>query len=760
MDISTFIDQITSKHEYKSQITHIEHISPRSAVFADLDKPLPVILEKSLREKGLLPLYSHQAEAINHVHQGSNIIVVTSSASGKSLCYNIPVIETFLNYAGASAIYLFPTKALAQDQLRSFTDIFCPQLVRYEQVATFDGDTRTSERSAIKKKARLLLSNPDMLHFGILPNHRSWSRLLRHLEFVIIDEAHSYRGIFGSHVALLIRRLRRLCFLYGSNPLFICCSATINNPENLAEELVGLPFHLVNKDGSPKVSKDFIFWNPPTIDDAKSMRRSANSEAAALLSELISNNIRTLTFSRTRRLTELITSYSKKRLSKINPSHINKIKAYRAGYLPEERRLIEHDLFRGKLNGVVATNALELGIDVGDLEATILTGYPGTIASTWQQAGRSGRRKDKSLSILIALDNPLDQYLMHHPEFIFGKSFENATINWQNPYISRSHLLCAAWESPLSDTDETFFGSVMIQNVEVLLEQGALKKRHNRLYLSSSISYPAQDINIRATSGDNITLINRRSNLPLEIVEIHTALFQLYPGAIYLHQGESYLVDSLDLNNKTAYAKLVKVAYYTIAKDITDLHIIKTTHKKILNRVKIYLGQVEVTTTIVGFRKKALLTEEVLSEEPLDLPTQQFPTIALWFDLPKEVISSLAREDLDLAGGLHATEHAAIAMLPLYAMCDRNDIGGVSTPFHPDSGKPQVFIYDSYPGGIGIAEKGYSLIQQLWEATLATIADCPCHEGCPSCIYSPKCGNNNEPLDKKAARLILEELLL
>ncbi len=760
MDISAFIDQIISKNEYNGQIAHIEHISPRSAVFADLDKPLPVILEKKLREKGLLPLYSHQAKAINLVRQNSNVIVATSSASGKSLCYNIPVIERLLNYAGSSAIYLFPTKALAQDQLRSFTDIFCPQLVRYEEVATFDGDTRSSERSAIKKNARLVLSNPDMLHFGILPNHRSWSRLLRHLEFVIIDEAHSYRGIFGSHVALLIRRLRRLCFLYGSNPLFICCSATINNPEAHADALVGLPFHLVNKDGSPKSSKDFIFWNPPTIDYAKSKRRSANSEAAALFSELICNNIRTLAFSRTRQLAELVASYSNKRLSEISPSHMNKIKAYRAGYLPEERRLIEHDLSIGNLSGVVATNALELGIDIGDLEATILTGYPGTIASTWQQAGRSGRRKDKSLSILIALDNPLDQYLMHHPEFFFGKSFENATINRQNPYILRSHLLCAAWELPLSDADETFFGSDIVENAEVLLKQGALKKRHNRLYLSSSISYPAQDINIRATTGDNITLINRGTNLPLEIVEMHIALFQLYPGAIYLHQGESYLVDSLDLNNKTAYAKPVKVAYYTIAKDITDLHIIKTTHKKTLGRVKIYLGQVEVTTKIVGFRKKALLTEEILGEEPLDLPTQQFPTIAFWFDLPEEVISSIARANLDLAGGLHATEHTAIAMLPLYAMCDRNDIGGVSTPFHPDSGQPQVFIYDGYPGGIGIAEKGYSMIQQLWKTTLATIADCPCREGCPSCIHSPKCGNSNEPLDKKAARLILEELLL
>jgi DEAD/DEAH box helicase domain-containing protein len=560
-------------------------------------------------------------------------------------------------------------------------------------------------------------------------------------------------------VALVLRRLRRLCLLYGSSPRFICCSATINNPDKHAGELVGLSFELVDKDGSPKGGKDFVFWNPPTIDDARSIRRSANSEAAVLFSELIRNDIRTLAFSRTRRLTELVASYSKKRLAEISPSHVNRVKAYRAGYLPEHRRLIEHELFSGRLTGAVTTNALELGIDVGDLEATILTGYPGTIASTWQQAGRSGRRNDKSLSILIALDNPLDQYFMRHPEFFFGKSFENAIINQQNPYILQAHILCAAWESPLSNADDLFFGTEMADQAGVLEKQGALKQKRSRLYLSPSISYPAQDINIRATSGNNVTLIDTSTNLPLETVELNTALFQLHTGAVYLHQGESYLVTNLDLTAHTAYAEPTKASYYTVAKDITDLHIIKTIHKKKYGRVNVYLGQVEVTTTISGFKKKAQFTEEVIGEMPLDLPPQQFPTIALWFDLPQEIIGSLAKADLDLAGGLHAAEHAAIAMLPLFAMCDRNDIGGVSTSFHPDTGKAQIFIYDGYPGGIGIAEKGYELVRQLWQTTLGTIAECPCREGCPGCIQSPKCGNNNEPLDKKAARMIFERLL-
>lgn len=759
VDISVFIDHLVATPDYNAQIAHIEHIPPQSASFAELDNPLPTNLEESLKAKGLLPLYTHQAEAVNNARQGNNVIISTSSASGKSLCYNIPVIEKILDETGSCALYLFPTKALAQDQLRSFTEIFCPQLTRYEQVSTFDGDTPSAERSSIRKHIRILLTNPDMLHFGILPNHRSWSRLLRHLEYVVIDEAHSYRGVFGSHVALVLRRLRRLCLFYGSNPCFICCSATINNPEKHAESLAGLSFKLVDNDGSPKGGKDFIFWNPPTIDDVRSMRRSANSEAAMLFSELIRNDIRTLAFSRTRRLTELVASYSKRRLAELSPSHVNRVKAYRAGYLPQQRHLIEQELFSGRLTGAVATNALELGIDIGDLEATILTGYPGTIASTWQQAGRSGRCNDESLSILVAFDNPLDQYFMRHPEFFFGKSFENAIVNQQNPYILQAHILCAAWESPLSGDDDAFLGSSMMEETSALEKQGALRLKRNHWYLAPSISYPAQDVNIRATSGENVTLIDSSTNLPLETVEVNNALFQLHPGAIYLHQGESYLVTDLDLVGHTAYAEPTQVSYYTVAKDITDLHIIKTSHRKRYGRVNVCLGQVEVTTTIVGFKKKAQFTEEVIGEEPLDLPPQQFPTVALWFDLPPKIISSLTKEELDLAGGLHAAEHAAIAMLPLFAMCDRNDIGGVSTPFHTDTGKAQIFIYDGYPGGIGIAEKGYELIKQLWQTTLNTITECPCQEGCPGCIQSPKCGDNNEPLDKEAARMILEELL-
>jgi len=758
MNATAFLHHLIAQPTYRSQIVHIEHIPPRDANHAELDKPLLAGLQDCLNTHGLLPLYTHQAEAVNKAREGKNVMVSTSSASGKTLCYNIPVMEAILTEQRSCALYLFPTKALAQDQLRGLRELLYTNL-KIEEVATFDGDTPQTERAEVRKHARVILTNPDMLHLGILPNHSSWSRLLRHLKYVVIDEAHIYRGVFGSHVAGVLRRLRRLCHLYGSTPQFICCSATIANPGEHAERLVGLPFEVIDNDGSPHWGKDFVFWNPPIIDETKGIRRSANSEATNLFSELVSQDIRSLTFARTRRLTELIYIYSKQRLAEVSLTLANKIKAYRAGYLPEERRQIEQELFSGQLLGVVATTALELGIDIGDLEATVLTGYPGSIASTWQQAGRSGRGREQSLSFLIGLDNPLDQYFMHNPDFFFQKNFENALVNPDNPYILKAHLLCAAWELPLNSDDEEIFGSAFIQEKTELEEQGLLKERKSKWYLSPHIAYPAQNINIRSSSGQNLAIIDTSTGSLLETIEASVAFFQVHPGAIYLHQGGSYLVTELDLANHTACVAPTNASYYTQAKEITDLHIIRLIHSKNYGPARVCLGEVEVTTTVIGFRKKAQFTEEVIGEEPLDLPPQRFPTVALWFDLPAKVSDKLVAAQLDFAGGLHAAEHAAIAILPLFALCDRNDIGGVSTPFHPDTGKAQIFIYDAYPGGIGISEKGFDLIEQLWEATLKAITECPCLEGCPSCVQSPKCGNNNKPLDKEAAQLLLEGLL-
>ena len=763
MDAAAFLHHLVSLPDYRQQVVHIERIPPQDTSFGKLDNPLHPSLKASLESLGISSLYSHQAKALNAILARRNVIIATPSASGKTLCYHLATLEALLHDKDSRALYIFPTKALAQDQLRSVKQIARPLSLRAkieaippEAMATFDGDTPQNDRANIRKQARIVLTNPDMLHLGILPNHQSWYRLFRNLKYVVIDETHIYRGVFGSHVANVLRRLRRLCASYGSNPQFICCSATIANPEEHAQNIVGLPFKSIIEDGSPHGEKYFTFWNPPVIDEAKTGRRSSNSEAAFLLSELVQKGIRGLVFARTRKLTELIYIYTQEQLS---PSLRDKISPYRAGYLPEDRRRIEHQFFDGELLGLVATTALELGINIGDLDATVLTGYPGSIASAWQQAGRSGRSTHSSLSFLIAQENPLDQYLMRNPDFFFSKNFDNAIINPGNPYILKPHLLCAAWEKPLEDKDKEFFGSTTGTMLTELEQEGRLRKRHERWHPAPSISYPAQDINIRATSGQNYAVIDGREGCLLETVEASVAFFQVHPGAIYLHQGESYLITELDLARRIAWAEPRPVDYYTQTMEIHDIRVTKMLEKKDCHGVKVYFGDVDVTITVVGFKRKKQFTEEVIEEEPLDLPAQNFPTKALWFDLPQKAIDRIADAGLDFHGGLHACEHAAIGILPLFALCDRNDIGGVSTPFHPDTSKAQIFIYDAHPGGIGIAEKGFEMITELWQATLKTVEACPCTDGCPSCVQSPKCGNNNQPLDKEAAIILLEELV-
>ncbi len=761
MDAAAFLHYLISLPDYRQQVVHIERISPQGAIFGKLDNPLHPSLQASLESLGISALYSHQAKALNAILAGRNVIIATPSASGKTLCYHLATLDAFLHDKDSRALYIFPTKALAQDQLRSLKQILSgakdlPQLLLPGAVATFDGDTPQNERASIRKQARIVLTNPDMLHLGILPNHQSWSGLFRNLKYVVIDETHIYRGVFGSHIANVLRRLRRLCASYGSNPQFICCSATIANPEEHAQNIVGLPFESIVEDGSPHGEKYFTFWNPPVIDEAKTSRRSSNSEAAFLLGELVQKGIRGLVFARTRKLAELIYIYTQGQLS---PSLRDKISPYRAGYLPEDRRRIEHQFFDGELLGLVATTALELGINIGDLEATVLTGYPGSIASAWQQAGRSGRSTYSSLSFLIAQENPLDQYLMRNPDFFFSKNFDNAIINPDNPYILKPHLLCAAWEKPVEDKDEEFFGSNTGTMLTELEQEGRLRKRYERWHLTPSISYPAQDINIRATSGQNYAVIDGRDGCLLETVEASVAFFQIHPGAIYLHQGESYLIKELDLARQIAWAEPRSVDYYTQTMEITDIRVTSLLKEKDCRRVKVCFGDVDVTTAVVGFKKKRQFTEEVIGEESLDLPPQNFPTKALWFDLPQQAIDRIADAGLDFHGGLHACEHAAIGILPLFALCDRNDIGGVSIPFHPDTGRAQIFIYDAHPGGIGIAEKGFEMITELWQATLKAVEACPCTDGCPSCVHSPKCGNNNQPLDKEAAIVLLEGLV-
>lgn len=757
MDVDAFIHHLTTLNDYNNQILHIQHIPPQNPEYGVLAEPLHKKIRASLEKRGIIKLFKHQAEAINYIRIGYNIIISTQSASGKSLCYNIPVLESIIKNSSTRALYLFPTKALAQDQLRKLQEIATPDILKSDDFATYDGDTPQSERVHIKKYSKIILSNPDMLHFGILPYHKLWSNFFSSLRFIVIDEAHIYRGVFGSHVANILRRLRRICSHYNSNPQFILSSATIGNPLEHAEKLVGLPFKLIDKDGAPHGKKIFLFWNPPIIDTEMSLRRSINSEATLIFSELVKQEFRSIVFARSRKLTELIYMYTRDHLN----SHLStKIKPYRAGYIAEDRRQIEKGLFEGKLTGVVATNALELGIDIGDLEATVLTGYPGTISSTWQQAGRSGRSNSSSLSILIADNNPLDQYLINNPDFFFGHPFENVLINWQNPNILKLHLLCAAWEKPIHQQELELFG----ESAEILLyeleNENKIRHRNDMWYISPKFANPFMRINIRCASEDNYAVLDISHNYQIiETVSESNAFFQLHDGAIYLHQGETYFIKKLDTEKKIALAEPTSVPYYTQAKDITDVSILKEIKKLNRGELDISFGEVRVTTQVLGFRKKMQFTEEIIGDELLELPPLEFITQSVWFNIPDNIAEIVHENGLDFAGGLHALEHANISLLPLFAMCDRNDIGGVSTPVHHDTGKAQIFIYDAYPGGIGISEKGFEIIPELLKMTNKHIYECPCQNGCPACIQSPKCGNNNEPLDKKAAIIISTELL-
>ena len=576
---------------------------------------------------------------------------------------------------------------------------------------------------------------------------------------MVLDEAHVYRGIFGSHVAAVMRRLQRLCQVYGSRPQFICCSATIANPRNHAERLLGRQPVVVDSDGAPQAGRTFVFWNPPFIEQARSVRRRANSAASDLLALLVRQGVRNITFTRARVTAELILRYTRYALEKSDPGLSEQIAAYRAGYRPEDRRAIEAALFRGDLLGVVATNALELGIDVGSLEATVLVGYPGTIASTWQQAGRAGRGKRHALSVLIGLDNPLDQYLMRHPEVILERGHEHALVDPSNVYVLEKQLPCAAYERPLASADEALFGPGFVEAMVRLEESGVLAYRGERWYLRGDF-YPAGRANIRSLSSHNYALLEEGGNgQPLEEVEEATAFSRIHPGAIYLHQGESYLITDLDIAGRVARCRRVTVPYYTLPRELADVHIVRSWREQQFPRCQAYWGQVRVWQQVIGYRQRAHFTEEVLAEVDLDLPSQSFITHALWFDVPEELRQEIRRRGGDPMGALHAVEHAAIGVLPLFAMCDRNDIGGVSTMAHADTGLPQVFIYDAAPGGTGISEKGFGLLVELWRAAEDTIRHCPCEAGCPSCIHSPKCGNNNEPLDKRGALVILDGLL-
>jgi len=758
MDAAGFLSRIRRHREYRGQIVHEKLYPARPARYAALAEHMPPALARALADLGITHLYTHQAEAIAAARRGENVVIATGTASGKTLAYKVPVLWRMMEDPRARALYLFPTKALAQDQLRALRELL-GRMGWELPLGTYDGDTPRSARARLRKSAAILLTNPDMLHVGILPNHTAWSHFLANLRYVVIDEAHAYRGVFGSQVACVLRRLRRLCAFYGNFPQFICCSATISNPGEHVQALTGLPARVITDDGAPAGPKRFVLWNPPFLDAARTARRSANSEAAFLQTELALAGVRHIVFTRSRKVAELILLYVRRALQERAPHLIERVKSYRAGYLPEQRRRIEQELFHGQLLGVTATSALEMGIDIGDLDAAVLVGYPGTIASTWQQAGRAGRRRDESLAMLIARDDPLDQYLMRHPQALLERSPEHALIAPDNIYILGRHLPCAAFELPLTSADEELFGPGFVDAMIALENQGLLEYRNERWYYMG-IGYPAERVSLRSASGERVSLLNAADGFRMmEEIELATAPTRVHEGAVYLHQGETYLVTQLDLERRFAVLQPADVDYYTQPLVMSDLSIVRSLRHREMGISTAFYGQVRVEEQVIGYRRLQQFSDTVLSEEWLDMPAQTFETRALWFDLPPAWRQELAREGLDFHGGLHALEHAMIAMLPLFAMCDRNDIGGISTPAHPDTDLPGIFIYDGFPGGVGIAEKGFELLPALWQETLRLIEECPCEAGCPSCVQSPKCGNRNQPLDKAAAVWMLKKLL-
>lgn len=755
MDAWAFLDSIKASGKYRSRIAHVERIPPREAVYAEVDPPVQGETAAALLRIGISRFYSHQAEAIEAVRGGENIIVVTSTASGKTLCYNVPVLESLEKNPRARALYIFPTKALAQDQLGKLR-LYGLDAVK---AATFDGDTPRKERPFVKAGANIVLTNPDMLHVGILPYHTTWANLFRNLDYVVIDEVHTYRGVFGAHVANIIRRLRRVADHYGSHPKFVCASATVRDPGKLFTDLTGLQARVIDRDGSPSGEKAFIFWNPPYLA-GKGERRSANSEAVELFVKLLNSQVRTIVFTKARKTAELIFRYARTKLREQKSPAADRIMAYRAGYRPAERREIEKMLFNGDLLGVTSTTALEVGVDIGGLDAVVMTGYPGSVAAAWQQAGRGGRGMGQSAAILVALDNPIDQYIMRNPGYFFGSEHERAIVDSQNPYILADHLLCAVHELPIENSEvEEIFGKRAWELLGLLAESEQVSYR--KRWYCTCFDNPARGVNIRSASGESFNIVSvEKGGALLGTVDGASAFDVLHPGAVYLHGGDSYIVNRLSVDEKVAYVEQTEVDYYTTPGNRTWASVVGQLEQKQAGQVTVSFGDVTVGSQVTHFWRKQLFTDHNIERVPLDLPETTLNTEAVWITIPQDVSDRLIGRGFDLAGTIHALEHCSIGILPLFALCDRGDIGGVSHPQHPDTdGLPAVFIYDGREGGVGIARTAYECIDELLEATLRTLADCECDDGCPSCVQSPKCGNNNEPLDKAGAIFALREIL-
>jgi DEAD/DEAH box helicase domain-containing protein len=715
----------------------------RRARPAALPEGLEPGLLEALRRAGIESLYTHQAEAYEAAGR-ANLAITSGTASGKSLAFNLPVLDGIARQPKRRALYLYPTKALAQDQARKLAQLRPPGL----REAIYDGDTPREERPAIRRRNNLVLTNPDMLHVGLLPHHKSWGDFLANLGWVVVDEAHTYRGVFGSHVANVLRRLRRVARAYGAEPRFLLASATIANPVELAERLVGTPFELIDDDGAPRAGREVTMWNPPLLDKATGARRSALSEAADLLAELVSQGVRTICFLKSRRGIELIQRFARENLERRGKGELAaRIAPYRGGYTPQQRREIEARLAAGELLAVVATDALELGIDVGELGAAICVTFPGTVASLRQMWGRAGRRR-RGLAVYVAGQDALDQFFCRHPEEFLERPVEAAILDHANEQIASRHLVAAAYELPLSDEDEEFFGEGWRERAERLLEAGELRSAGGRL-LPRSSGFVASRIALRSASADSVAVIECESGEMLGLVEAERAFTTIHPGAVYLHLGRSYEVERLDIEERRAIVSRFEGDWYTRPKKETEIYIERERERREVAGVQLSFGEVSVSEQVIAFQRVSISEQEPIDIVALELPEQSFVTQALWYTLPERLAASVPVEAL--LGSLHATEHSQIAVLPLIAMCDRWDIGGLSTNVHFQTGRATIFIYDGHPGGVGIAKRGYERFEHLLGDAGQLIAECPCESGCPSCVQSPKCGNLNEPLHKAGA---------
>jgi DEAD/DEAH box helicase domain-containing protein len=742
------VDDLVASLFGDDRLVHLERLPARPARYAALSRPFPDDVREHLPTDAL---WTHQAQAIDLVRDGVSVAVATGTASGKSRCYQLPIAEAVSDDPAGTALLLFPTKALAQDQLRALAAFDLPGLVP----VCYDGDTDPDARSWARRHGSVVLSNPDMVHVALLPHHARWATFLMRLRYVVIDELHVLRGIFGTHVAHVLRRLRRVCNHYGSDPTFIFCSATIGEPDRLASALCGKPVTAITDDGSPRGERLFALWNPPLLDEATGARGSANVETAHLLSSIVHDDHRAIAFCRSRKGTELVAADTRRRL----PEALREtVRPYRGGYLTEERREIEGELFGGQLRGVVATSALELGIDIGSLDACVLDGFPGTIASLWQQAGRAGRTQRQSLAVLVAGDDQLDQWLMAHPKEVFERTPEPAVINPANPSVLLPHLACAAFELPLSVEDGQWWDAELLgDGVRELVQDDTLAVRDGRAFWGGR-GAPAWSVGLRSGSSEEYRIADADGHL-IGTVDGSRAFQAVHPGAVYLHQGQAWRVTELDLDDRVAWVEPADGDELTQVRSETDIRVLRVDESRQVGPIRLHVGAVQVNEQVVGYQRRDVRTHELLGNEQLDLPPSALVTRAFWWTIDDDVLATAGVAEDQWPGTLHAAEHAMIGMLPLFTICDRWDVGGVSTALQVDTGTPTIFVYDGYPGGAGIAELGFEAGERLLRTTLEVIAACGCAAGCPSCVQSPKCGNGNEPLDKAGAAALLRVIL-